>query len=75
MYSEVSITAAPIVIADDHHLVRSALVDLLRRCSDFEEIREAACGQEALEMCRRLKPELKLMDVSMPKMDGMGVRC
>ncbi len=64
-------TAARIIVADDHPLVRSSFVEMLRRCSDFEVVGEAANGQEALEMCRRLKPELVLMDISMPKMDGL----
>jgi DNA-binding NarL/FixJ family response regulator len=65
------LAAARIVVADDHHLVRSALVDLLRKYSGFEVIGEAAHGQEALELCCRLKPDLVLMDVSMPEMDGI----
>lgn len=64
-------TAARVIVADDHHLVRSALLDVLGRGSDFEVIGEAADGREALELCRRLDPDLVLMDVSMPVMGGL----
>jgi DNA-binding NarL/FixJ family response regulator len=69
MRSKVS-TAARIIVADDHPLFRSALVDTLRRCPNVEVTGEAAHGQEALELCRRLKPDLVLMDVRMPEMNG-----
>ena len=64
-------TRARIVIADDHPLFRFALVALLRECPDFEVIGEATDGQEALKLCSRLKPDLVLMDVIMPRMGGI----
>jgi DNA-binding NarL/FixJ family response regulator len=64
-------TTARVIVADDHPLLRSALADLLRRCSGYNVIGEAAHGQEALELCRRLRPDLVLMDVVMPVMDGV----
>ncbi len=63
---------ARIVIADDHPLFRSALRTLLEQSStDVEVVAEANDGQEALELSRRLKPDLVLMDMIMPGMDGM----
>jgi two-component system, NarL family, response regulator LiaR len=59
-----------IVVADDHPLFRSALTGVLNGHSDFEVVGEAADGREALELCRKLGPELVLMDVMMPRMDG-----
>ena len=68
---EASPTGARIIVADDHPLYRAALVEMLRKHSSFELIGEAADGQEVLELCRRLKPDLVLMDLSMPEMDGL----
>ena len=61
-----------IVIADDHPLFRSALVRMCDAASDLEVVGEAANGHQALELCRRLRPELVLMDLRMPKMDGIA---
>ncbi len=61
-----------LVIADDHPLFRSALKHLLSAHSDLEVVGEAADGREALELCRRLHPDLVLMDVQMPRMDGLA---
>ncbi len=63
--------AARVLIADDHDLVREGLRAVLAGEEDLEVVGEARDGQEALEMCRALKPELVLMDVRMPKSDGL----
>ena len=60
-----------LVIVDDHALVRSGLRYMLAREQDLEVVGEAADGREAVESCRRLRPDLVLMDVSMPEMDGL----
>jgi DNA-binding NarL/FixJ family response regulator len=60
-----------IVIVDDHPLFRVALVQILDAPSDLEVVGEAPDGRQALELCRRLQPDLVLMDVSMPVMDGL----
>lgn len=60
-----------VVIADDHPLVREALRMVLNGRQDLELVGEATDGEEALELCRRLGPELVLMDVRMPRMDGL----
>jgi DNA-binding NarL/FixJ family response regulator len=60
-----------LIIADDYALVRRGLESMLAGEPDLEVIGEAANGREALELCRRLKPELVLMDVRMPEMDGL----
>ena len=60
-----------ILIADDHPLFRDALKRMLMEQSDFEVVAEAADGREAIELCRRLRPELVLLDVRMPEMDGI----
>jgi DNA-binding NarL/FixJ family response regulator len=63
---------ARLIIADDHALLRSGLRSMLYGEPDLEVVGEAADGAEALELCRRLKPDLVLMDVRMPKMDGLA---
>ena len=60
-----------IVVADDHPLIRRALTSTIDEQPDLETIGEATDGLEAVELCRRLKPELVLMDVLMPNMDGL----
>lgn len=60
-----------LIIADDHPLFRSALVQILDAPSDLEVVGEATHGREAVELCRRLRPDVVLMDISMPVMDGV----
>jgi DNA-binding NarL/FixJ family response regulator len=60
-----------ILIADDHHVVRRGLVFFLKTQKDIEIIGEAKNGQEAVEMTKQLKPDLVLMDLDMPIMDGI----
>src|SRR5829696_4534719 len=60
-----------IVVADDHPLIRHALTTTIDEQPDLEAVGEAADGFETVELCRRFQPELVLMDVLMPKMDGL----
>jgi len=62
---------ARIVLADDHPLIREMLRRMLSEQSDLEVAGEATNGREALELCRRLRPELVLLDIRMPEMDGL----
>ena len=64
-------TASRIVVVDDHPLVRGALARTLDEQPDLEAVGEATDGLEAVELCLRLHPELVLMDVMMPGMDGL----
>ncbi len=63
---------ARIIIVDDHELVRTGLKTMLGAQPHLEIIGEASDGQEAVELCQRVKPDLVLMDVRMPKMDGLA---
>src|SRR3712207_3943557 len=63
---------ARVLIADDHDLVREGLLAVLEGEPDLEVVGEAKNGREALEMCRQVRPDLILMDVRMPEMDGLA---
>src|SRR5215217_6890512 len=62
---------ARLLIADDHALVREGLRTMLSGEEGIEVIAEANDGQQALDVCRELEPDLVLMDVRMPVMDGL----
>jgi DNA-binding NarL/FixJ family response regulator len=61
-----------IILVDDHPLFRTAISHTLEGHSDLRVIGEAANGRQALELCRRLRPELVLMDLRMPEIDGVA---
>ena len=60
-----------ILVVDDHALIRHGLSALLRSQSDFTIAGEAADGEEAVAAALKLKPDLVIMDLSMPVMDGV----
>ncbi|OEU47525.1 MAG: DNA-binding response regulator [Desulfobacterales bacterium S3730MH5] len=60
-----------IVIAEDHTILREGLRSLLSSNPDFEIVGEAEDGRDAIRCVEKLKPDLVLMDLSMPKMDGL----
>ena len=62
---------ARILLADDHALVREGLRTMLSGEEGLEVVGEAHDGQQALQACRELRPDLVLMDVRMPEMDGL----
>jgi two-component system response regulator NreC len=66
-------TDAPIriVLADDHQVLRSGLRALLNLEPDFEVVGEASNGIEAVKLVETLRPDIIVMDVSMPEMDGL----
>ena len=60
-----------VAVVDDQELVRSGFVVLLRSSVGIEVVGEAGDGQEAWDLCRRTTPDVVLMDVRMPRMDGL----
>ena len=64
-------SAIRILTADDHHLMRAGIAAFLATEPGMEVVAEAADGEEALEKFRQVRPDLVLMDLSMPVMDGL----
>ena len=60
-----------IMLVDDHNVVRSGLSTFLRAFDDLELVGEAKNGLEAVNLCRHKKPDVILMDLMMPEMDGI----
>ncbi len=66
-------TAIRIILADDHHIVRQGVKALLENEPDFEVVGEAGDGTSALAMTGRLKPEILVVDLMMPGLNGLEV--
>jgi len=62
-----------IIIADDHAIVREGTRIMLEREDDMEVIGEARDGEEAIKLIEKLKPDVAIIDISMPKLSGIDV--
>jgi DNA-binding NarL/FixJ family response regulator len=62
-----------LVVVDDHALFRAGLISLLGEMPEFQVVGEAGDGQAALEVIRRVRPDVLLLDVNMPLMGGVDV--
>ncbi len=60
-----------ILIADDHPVVREGLISMIKREPDFKVVGEATNGIEAVSRTKELKPDIVLMDLRMPELDGV----
>jgi DNA-binding NarL/FixJ family response regulator len=60
-----------VVLADDHHLVRTGLRTLLEKADDIEVVGEAADGDEAIALVEELAPDILVLDIAMPRLDGI----
>jgi NarL family two-component system response regulator LiaR len=61
-----------VMLVDDHNVVRSGLATFLRAYDDLELVGEAKNGLEAINLCHKHKPDIILMDLMMPEMDGIA---
>ncbi len=64
---------ASILIADDHPVVRKGLVQTIRKYTAFRIVAECGNGKETLQNIIELKPDITLMDISMPQLDGLEI--
>ena len=60
-----------VIVAEDHTIVRKGLTSLLEAEPGFEVVSEAANGREALQLAEQLRPDVVLMDISMPGLNGL----
>jgi DNA-binding NarL/FixJ family response regulator len=60
-----------VLLADDHKVMRQGLIKLIANQPGLSIVGEAANGREAVELARNLQPNVVIMDVSMPEMDGI----
>jgi len=70
-YSEMPSTRIRVLLVDDHAMVRQGLRSVLDAYPDVEVVGEASNGEEAVQMVERLRPSLAVMDINMPKMNGV----
>jgi NarL family two-component system response regulator LiaR len=70
--TEPSSASIRVVIADDHEMVRRGLIMFLGSAADIEVIGEASNGAQAVRLCSQLRPDVVLMDLVMPDMDGLA---
>ncbi len=60
-----------IIVADDHHLVRESIVSLIEKWEEMEVVGEAADGHETLRLVRQKRPDIAIVDIAMPLMNGL----
>ncbi|HEX7974446.1 MAG TPA: response regulator transcription factor, partial [Anaerolineales bacterium] len=62
-----------VLIVDDHTIVRTGLRALIKGEAGMELVGEATCGEEALQMAQALRPDVMVLDLSLPDLDGIQV--
>lgn len=63
--------AVRVVVVDDHEIMREGIGALLRKCGDIELVGQAGEGRSAVELVNELHPDLVIMDIGMPKLNGI----
>jgi DNA-binding NarL/FixJ family response regulator len=66
-------TTARLILADDHRMFRQGLRELIERKTDFTIVGEATTGREVLAQVAELNPDIVLLDIQMPELDGVAV--
>ena len=66
--------AIRVLVADDHLIIRQGLRLIFETCDDIQLVGEAADGAEAVRLAGQLQPDVVLMDLRMPGMDGMTAK-
>lgn len=61
-----------LLLADDHEVTRTGFISMLAGSPGFEVVGQARDGQEALDLCERLKPDIAILDIRMPVLNGLG---
>ncbi|WP_295693443.1 response regulator transcription factor [Lapillicoccus sp.] len=61
-----------VVVVDDQPLVRGGITQILNRSTDIEVVGEASDGRQAIDVVRRLRPDVVMMDLRMPRLDGVA---
>jgi DNA-binding NarL/FixJ family response regulator len=67
------LTPTFLFVADDHHVFRTGLVRIIEECKSLKASGEAANGEAALEGIRKLKPDIAVLDISMPLLNGLEI--
>jgi len=62
-----------VVVADDHPIFRQGLIRSIQEAGGFEVVGEAADGRQALDLLEQLRPDIAVVDIAMPTMDGLAL--
>ncbi|MDO8489246.1 MAG: response regulator transcription factor, partial [Candidatus Omnitrophota bacterium] len=65
--------AKRIIIVDDHDIIRTGIKSVLKPHAEYEVCAEAENGDQALEVVEKIKPDILLLDISMPKIGGLDI--
>ncbi|GGJ96626.1 response regulator [Pseudomonas matsuisoli] len=66
-------TPLRLILADDHEVTRAGFVAMLAGCTEFDVVGQAPDGETALALCETLQPDIAIIDIRMPGMNGLGV--